>query len=277
MRLAMSPRWVGDDVLFILSSFQLLLAKFIDYTVHHHHSGIWRPIYPPNISVTSPKMSCSGLQKWVESLQHLKLSTPSPQQLLFFRLELLPEPSIPPMILPWIADRLRAYLLDQMQHLCHGTIPSVFKLGHIQVVGLSSWVLWSSQSFLPLFLPMVYGTVIQLPQIVIVFFQIKFPAYIHTNRASTKFQVDWTSSGSTVKCSKMDVLWTLLKLLSPPNDTPIFCEFLHNNTAKSSEIWRDGSYWLTEIYYAVFMEKAHSLNFKIEFNDFTVSLSGGWL
>ena len=75
----------------------------------------------------------------------------------------------------------------------------------------------------------------------------------------------------------MDVPWTLLKMLSPPNDTPIFGKFLHNNTTESSEIWRDGSYWLTEIYCAVFMKKTHSLNFKFEFNDFTVSLRGGWL
>ena len=68
---------------------------------------------------------------------------------------------------------------------------------------------------------------------------------------------------------------TLLKLLSPPNDTPIFCEFLHNNPAISSEIWWDGSYSLMEIYYAVFMEKTYPLKFKIEFNDFTVSLRGG--
>ena len=70
--------------------------------------------------------------------------------------------------------------------------------------------------------------------------------HIHTNKSFTKFQVNWTSSGSTVKCSKVDILWTLPKMLSPPNDTPVFCKFLHDNTKESSEIWRDGSHWLTE-------------------------------
>jgi len=55
------------------------------------------------------------------------------------------------------------------------------------------------------------------------------------------------------------------------------CKFLHNNTTESSEIWRDGSHWLTEIYYAVFMGKTYCLELKFEFNDFTVSLRGGWL
>jgi len=104
-----------------------------------------------------------------------------------------------------------------------------------------------------------------------------FWLHIHTNKSSTKFQVDWTSSGSTVKCSKVGVLWTLLKTLSPPNDTPIFCKFLHNNTTESSEIWRHWSYWLIESYCVVFMRKTYSLELKIEFNDFTISLRGGWL
>jgi len=99
--------------------------------------------------------------------------------------------------------------------------------------------------------------------------------HIHTNKPSTKFQVNWTSSGSTVKCSKVDVLWTLPKMLSPPNDTPVFCKFLHDNIKESSEIWRDGSHWLTESYYVVFMGKAYCSELKIEFNDFTVSLRGG--
>ena len=101
--------------------------------------------------------------------------------------------------------------------------------------------------------------------------------HIHTNKCSIKFQINWTSSGSTVKCSKMDVLQTLLKMLSPPNDTPIFCKFLCDNTTESSEIWRHGSYWLIESYCVVFMKKTYSLELKIEFNDFTVSLRGGWL
>jgi len=101
--------------------------------------------------------------------------------------------------------------------------------------------------------------------------------HIHTNKSSTKFQVDWTSSSSTVKCSKVDVLGTLLKMFSPPNDTPIFCKFLHIGITESSEIWRDGSYWLIESYCAVFMGKTYCLELKIEFNDFTVSLRGGWL
>jgi len=104
-----------------------------------------------------------------------------------------------------------------------------------------------------------------------------FWLHIHTNKSSTKFQVDWTSSGSTVTCSKVGVLWTLPKTLSPPNDTPIFCKFLHNNTTESSEIWRHWSYWLIESYCVVFMRKTYSLDLKIEFNDFTVSLRGGWL
>ena len=33
-----------------------------------------------------------------------------------------------------------------------------------------------------------------------------------------------------------------------PNDTPIFGKFLHKNTTEYSEIWRDGSYLLTERY-----------------------------
>jgi len=101
--------------------------------------------------------------------------------------------------------------------------------------------------------------------------------HIHTNKSSTKFQVNWTSSGSTVKCSKVDVLQTLPEMLSPPNDTPVFCKFLHNNTKESSEIWRDGSHWLTESYYVVFMGKTYCSELKIEFNDFTISLRGGWL
>jgi len=104
-----------------------------------------------------------------------------------------------------------------------------------------------------------------------------FWLHIHTNKSSTKFQVDWTSSGSTVKCSKVGVLWTLPKTLSPPNDTPIFCKFLHNNTTESSEIWGHWSYWLIESYCVVFMRKTYSLELKIEFNDFTISLRGGWL
>jgi len=104
-----------------------------------------------------------------------------------------------------------------------------------------------------------------------------FWLHIHTNKSSTKFQVDWTSFGSTVKCSKVGVLWTLPKTLSPPNDTPIFCKFLHNNTTESSEIWRHWLYWLIESYCVVFMRKTYSLELKIEFNDFTVSLRGGWL
>jgi len=99
--------------------------------------------------------------------------------------------------------------------------------------------------------------------------------HIHTNKSFTKFQVNWTSSGSTVKCSKVDILWTLPKMLSPPNDTPVFCKFLHDNTKESSEIWRDGSHWLTESYYVVFMGKAYCSELKIEFNDFTISLRGG--
>jgi len=101
--------------------------------------------------------------------------------------------------------------------------------------------------------------------------------HIHTNKSSTKFQINWTSSGSTVKCSKMDVLQALPKMLSPPNDTPIFCKFLCDNTTEFSEIWRHGSYWLIESYCVVFMRKTYSLELKIEFNDFTVSLRGGWL
>ena len=73
----------------------------------------------------------------------------------------------------------------------------------------------------------------------------------------------------------MDVLWTLLKMLSPPNDTPVFCKFLCDNTKESSEIWRDGSHLLTESYYVVFMGKTYCSELKIEFNDFTVSLRGG--
>jgi len=87
--------------------------------------------------------------------------------------------------------------------------------------------------------------------------------HIHTNKSSTKFQVNWTSSGSTLKCSKMDVLWTLPKKLSPPNDTPIFCKFLCNNTTESSEIWRHGLYWLIESYCVVFMKKTCSLELKM--------------
>ena len=62
-----------------------------------------------------------------------------------------------------------------------------------------------------------------------------------------------------------------------PNDTPILGKFLHKNTTEYSEIWRDGSYWLTECYCTVFMGKTCYLELKIEFNDFTVSLRGGWL
>jgi len=101
--------------------------------------------------------------------------------------------------------------------------------------------------------------------------------HIHTNKSSTKFQVNWTSCGSTVKCSKVDILRTLPKMPSPPNDTPVFCKFLQDNTKESSEIWRDGSHWLTESYYVVFMGKTYCSELKIEFNDFTVSLRGGWL
>jgi len=186
--------------------------------------------------------------------------------------------------------------------------------------------------------------------------------HIHTNKSSTKFQFNWTSCGSTVKCSKVDVLWTLPKMLSPPNDTsaiwqfsfwfllvftsflvsrnlgkpeleyilqivngqvridfttlqagflenrhgfpcchisgfslvfsvenpwkpkclitdatPVFCKFLCDNTKESSEIWRDGSHWLTESYYVVFMGKAYCSELKIGINDFTISLRGGWL
>jgi len=101
--------------------------------------------------------------------------------------------------------------------------------------------------------------------------------HVHTNKSSTKFQVNWTSSGYTVKCSKVDVLQTLLEMLSPPNDTPVFCKFLDNNTKESSEIWRDGSHWLTESYYVVFMGKTYCSELKIEFNDFTILLRGGWL
>ena len=79
------------------------------------------------------------------------------------------------------------------------------------------------------------------------------------------------------KCSKVNVLQTLLKMLSPPNDTHIFGKFLHNNKTESSEIQRDGSYWLTESYCTVFMRKTCCIGLKIEFNDFTVSLRGGWL
>jgi len=39
-----------------------------------------------------------------------------------------------------------------------------------------------------------------------------------------------------------------------PNDTPIFCKFLHNNITESSEIWKDGSYWLTESYCSFYGE-----------------------
>ena len=99
--------------------------------------------------------------------------------------------------------------------------------------------------------------------------------HIHTNKSSTKFQVNWTGSGSTVKCSKLDVLRTLLKMLSLPNDTPIFCKFLPSGITESSEIWKDGSYWLIESYCAVFMGKKYCLELKIEFNDFTISLRGG--
>ena len=53
---------------------------------------------------------------------------------------------------------------------------------------------------------------------------------------STKFQVNWTSSDSTIKCSKVDVPWNLLKMLSLPNDTPIFGKF-HNTTFWSLEAW----------------------------------------
>jgi len=66
-------------------------------------------------------------------------------------------------------------------------------------------------------------------------------------------------------------------MLSPPKDTPVFCKFLRDNTKESSEIWRDGSHWLTESYYVVFMGKTYCSELKIEFNDFTVSLRGGWL
>ena len=60
-----------------------------------------------------------------------------------------------------------------------------------------------------------------------------------------------------------------------PNDTPIFGKFLHKNTTEYSEIWRDGSYLLTECYCTVFMGKTCCLELKIEFNVFTVSLRGG--
>ena len=79
------------------------------------------------------------------------------------------------------------------------------------------------------------------------------------------------------KMFKMDVLQTLPKMLSPPNDTLVFCKFLHNNTTESSEIWQDASHWLIESYYAVFMGKTYCLELKFEFNDFTISLRGGWL
>jgi len=62
-----------------------------------------------------------------------------------------------------------------------------------------------------------------------------------------------------------------------PLDTPIFCKFLHKNTTESSEIWRHWSYWLIESCCVVFMRKTYSLELKIEFNGFTVSLRGGWL
>ena len=101
--------------------------------------------------------------------------------------------------------------------------------------------------------------------------------HIHTNKSSTKFQVNWKSCASTVKYSKVDVLRTLPKMLSPPNDTPVFCKFLRDNTKESSEIWRDGSHWLTESYYVVFMGKAYCSELKIGINDFTISLRGGWL
>ena len=67
------------------------------------------------------------------------------------------------------------------------------------------------------------------------------------------------------------------EMFSPPNDTPIFCKFLHIGIMESSEIWRDGSYWLIESCCAVFMGKTYCLELKIEFNDFAVSLRGGWL
>ena len=78
----------------------------------------------------------------------------------------------------------------------------------------------------------------------------------------------------SVSQSKVGILWIWLKSVPPPNDTPMFWEFLNGNSSKSPEIWKASNRHIIKNYRIIFVPQKSVLKFKNHFKCFGVSFAG---